>query len=76
MDWIFATYEGIELKEIFRLKPDAMEFWFTKWETKWHADGGKDINNPKVPLTYVRRHGELLHSAIGEPLEKSLDESL
>jgi hypothetical protein len=41
---------------------------------KLHADGGKDINNPKVPLTYVRQHGELLHSAIGEPLEKSLDD--
>src|SRR5689334_17728189 len=24
VDWIFATYEAIELKEIFRLKPDAM----------------------------------------------------
>lgn len=74
VDWIFATYQGIELKEIYRLTPAAMEHWFTRWERKWHADGGKDINNPKVPLTYVRRHGELLHSAIGEPLEKSLDE--
>ena len=50
-----------------------MEHWFKRWETKWHADGGKDINNPKVPLAYVRAQGELLHSAIGEPLEKSLD---
>ena len=72
VDWIFATYEGIELKEIYRLKPAQMEPWFQKWETKWHADGGKDINNPKVPLTYVRTHGELLHSSLGEPLEDSL----
>jgi len=27
-----------------------------------------------VPLTYVRKHGELLRSAIGEPLEKSLED--
>jgi len=74
VDWIFTTYEGIELKEIYRLTPQAMEHWYTKWEAKWHADGGKDINNPKVPLTYVRKHGELLHSALGEPLEKSLDD--
>lgn len=74
VDWIFATYQGIELKEIFRLTPDAMEYWFTKWETKWNADGGKDINNPKVPLTYVRKHGELLHSAVNEPLEFSLED--
>jgi hypothetical protein len=72
VDWIFTTYEGIELKEIYRLTPSEMEYWYTRWERKWHADGGKDINNPKVPLTYVREHGELLHSAIGEPLEKSL----
>jgi hypothetical protein len=75
VDWIFTTYEGIELKEIYRLTPPAMEYWYAKWEAKWHSDGGKDINNPKVPLTYVRKHGELLHSALGEPLEKSLDES-
>lgn len=74
VDWIFATYEGIELKEIYRLTPASMEYWFKRWEQKWHADGGKDINNPKVPLTYVRQHGELLHSAIGESLEESLDD--
>lgn len=74
VDWIFTTYEGIELKEIYLLKPAAMEYWYARWKKKWHADGGKDINNPKVPLTYVREHGELLHSALGEPLEKSLDD--
>lgn len=62
VDWIFATYEGIELKEIYRLTPAKMESFYTKWETKWRADGNKDINNPKVPLTYVQAHGELLFS--------------
>lgn len=65
VDWIFATYEAIELKEIYRLTPSAMEYWYTKWERKWYDDGGKDINNPKVPLTYVRDHGELLYSSLG-----------
>lgn len=74
VDWIFATYRGIELKEIYRLTPTAMEYWFDRWERKWHETGGRDINNPKVPLTYVRNHGELLHSAVGERLEDSLDE--
>src|SRR5947207_1804749 len=59
--WIFAVYRGIELLEIYRLKPADMEPWYIKWETKWHADGGKDINNPKVPLTYVRHHGTKLY---------------
>ena len=71
-DWIFSTYEGIELKEICLMKPDAMEYWYTKWENKWHDDGGKDINNPKVPLSYVRKHGKLLYSSVGEDLEDTI----
>mgnify|MGYP003377634462 CR=1 FL=1 len=27
------------------------------WEKKWHAEGGKDINNPKIPLTFVMENG-------------------
>ncbi len=61
--WIFAVYRGIELLEIYRLEPSEMEPWYRKWEDKWHADGGKDINNPKVPLTYVREQGKKLYSA-------------
>ncbi len=61
--WIFAVYRGIELLEIYRLERSDMEPWYRKWEDKWHADGGKDINNPKVPLTYVREHGKKLYSA-------------
>jgi hypothetical protein len=74
VDWIFATYEAIELKEIFLLKPEAMEYWYEKWGAKWIADGNKDINNPKVPLSYVRRHGQLLYSSVGENLEDTLSE--
>ena len=58
--WIFAVYRGIELLEIYRLEPSDMEPWYRKWQDKWHADGGRDINNPKVPLTYVREHGQKL----------------
>ena len=66
VDWIFSTYEAIELKEIYQLKPAAMEYWYSKWANKWHAEGGKDINNPKVPLTYVRANGQLLYSAVSD----------
>ena len=72
VDWIFATYEAIELKEIFLLKPAAMEYWYKKWAAKWIGDGNKDINNPKVPLTYVRKQGTLLYTSVGEKLEKKL----
>lgn len=60
VDWIFAVYEGIELKEIFKLTPKKLTPYFDKWETKWYADGKKDINNPKIPLLFVRANGKLL----------------
>jgi hypothetical protein len=72
VDWIFATYEAIELKEIYLLKPADMEYWYKRWSAKWIADGNKDINNPKVPATYVRQHGKLLYSSVGEDLEETL----
>jgi len=58
--WIFAVYEGIELRKIYRLEPLDMEHWYTSWETKWQSDGGKDINNPKIPLSYVEKNGKLI----------------
>ena len=58
--WIFAVYEGIELRNIYQLEPLVMEHWYKTWEAKWHDTGGKDINNPKIPLSYVERNGKLL----------------
>jgi len=61
VDWVFAVYEGIELKQIYLLKPKDLMFYYDKWEKKWHDDDGKDINNPKIPLKYVQEHGELVY---------------
>jgi hypothetical protein len=65
--WIFAAYEGIEIRKIYRLDPADMEHWYSQWEKKWHDDGGKDINNPKVPLTYVQEHGKLIYDFFVDP---------
>ncbi|MCI0492155.1 MAG: restriction endonuclease [Planctomycetes bacterium] len=59
--WVFAVYEGINLLEIYRLSPELLEPFYSKWEKKWHKEGGKDINNPKIPLTYVRKNGTRLY---------------
>jgi hypothetical protein len=61
--WIFAVYEGINLKEIYKLEPKDLEYFYSQWEQKWHDRGGKDINNPKIPLKYVQDHGQLLYTA-------------
>ena len=61
VDWLLAIYEGIELQEIYRMKPGMLEPYFAKWETKWHESGGRDINNPKIPVKFVIERGELVH---------------
>lgn len=65
VDWIFAVYRGIEILEIYKLTPQNLAPYYDKWEAKWHRDGGKDINNPKIPLKYVREAGILLYESDG-----------
>jgi hypothetical protein len=61
--WYFAVYMGIELQVIYRMTPDQLEPYFTKWEQKWHAAGGKDINNPKIPIKFVAERGKVVYRA-------------
>jgi len=63
VDWIFAVYEGIEIQEIYRLTPAQLEPYFSRWEKTWHDRGGKDINNPKIALRFVKTNGKLLFQA-------------
>ena len=59
VDWIFAIYEGIELKEIYQMKPVDLEFYYKRWIAKWQITG--DINNPKIPVKFVRERGIKLY---------------
>jgi len=65
VDWFFAVYEGIKLIAIYRMTPKDLEPFYSRWESKWHADGGKDINNPKIPITFVQANGRLIYTARG-----------
>ncbi|MCI0631881.1 MAG: hypothetical protein L0Y44_14650 [Phycisphaerales bacterium] len=61
--WYFSIYEGIELVRIYRMEPSQLEVeYFAKWERKWHASGGKDINNPKIPVKFVEANGKLVYA--------------
>ncbi len=64
VDWLFAVYEGIELVSIYLLIPQDLEVFFSKWEEKWHSSGGKDINNPKIPVRFVKEKGKVIYQAI------------
>lgn len=56
VDWIFAVYKNIELIEIYKMTPEMIEPYYTKWETQYNLTG-RDINNPKIPLKFVRDNG-------------------
>lgn len=62
VDWLFAVYKGIELQEIYRMSPENLEPYFSEWEKKCKEDG-KDINNPKIPLKFVRENGKKSYSS-------------
>ena len=65
--WVFAVYEGIEMRRAFYMPAENLEVYFSAWEEKWNREK-KDINNPKVPLKFVFEHGECLFDD-GEPLD-------
>jgi hypothetical protein len=47
-----------------------MEYWYARWEEKWKTSG--EINNPKVPSSFVKKNGKLLYSSVGGNLENTL----
>ncbi len=67
VDWIFAVYSNIELISIYLCTPRDLEPLFKKWEERWHETGGKDINNPKIPLDFIMKNGKLIHGVFPPP---------
>ncbi|GBR38867.1 hypothetical protein AA101099_1408 [Neoasaia chiangmaiensis NBRC 101099] len=65
--WVFAVYEGIEMRRAFAVATEKLEAHFSKWE-KQRTETGKDINNPKIPLNFVCNNGETLYDD-GRPLD-------
>ncbi|HUK30150.1 MAG TPA: hypothetical protein VLV89_03490 [Candidatus Acidoferrum sp.] len=67
VDWIFAVYCGIELQAIYLVTPNDLASFYDGWTAKWRESGGKDINNPKIPLAFVIEKGKLLYGAPPTP---------
>lgn len=61
VQWVFAIYEGIEMRRAYAITPDKLEPYFTAWEAKWR-ENEKDINNPKIPLNFIMDKGEIVYS--------------
>jgi Predicted transcriptional regulators len=58
--WYIGLYEGITLKQIYKLTPELLEPKFQEWEEKLKVRNDA-LNNPKIPLKLVRR-GKLVYS--------------
>lgn len=59
--WLFSIYRGIELREVYAMSPRTLEPYFVDWTNKVNAKAaGMDnphINNPKIPIKFVRANG-------------------
>jgi transcriptional regulator with XRE-family HTH domain len=66
--WCIAIYHGIELMEIWKVHPSILEPLFTKWDNKIDATNGQPINNPKIPIRYVKL-GERVYKNPYQPEE-------
>lgn len=85
--WIIAVFDQAQPEAIYEIKPTALETYFMKWEAKLnllqasYQEGGTSvhINNPKIPLSFIARHGIRVWPAgpVQLPLqvEHALDES-
>ncbi len=61
VQWVFALYEGIEMRRAYLLEPGQLEPYFSIWEAKWLRTK-KDINNPKIPRSFVMEVGTLIYT--------------
>lgn len=59
-DWIFATYIGIDMQEVYLVHPaDLEDRYFRQWENKLISGEGH-LNNPKIAIGHVRAVGKKL----------------
>lgn len=58
--WYIAIYEGIELSQIWKVEPSLLEPLFQEWSARLDENGNQPLNNPKIPIRYVKR-GQLVY---------------
>jgi len=62
VDWYFAIYRGIVLDEIYYMPGRHLRHYFDSWERQFHEQGGRALNNPKIPISFVREVGFLVRN--------------
>lgn len=67
--WLFSTYRGISLQEVYAVSPLALECYFAQWEEKvkqklLEKNENAHLNNPKIPLSFICKVGIRVYPAI------------
>lgn len=73
--WYIALYEGITLQRIYRLTPEELEPVFEVWERRLSESGDAPLNNPKIPIRFVRERGALVYPTDSQRQAELLPES-
>lgn len=69
--WYIALYDGIILQQIYRLAPQELDSVFSAWEQRLIENGDAPLNNPKIPINFVRTYGTLVYPVSAEQQIKS-----
>jgi hypothetical protein len=73
--WIVAVFDQSLPEVIYEIPPSKLEPYFADWEAKLAAQGHpmggapNHMNNPKIPLKWIARHGVQVWPRIGRPHE-------
>lgn len=68
--WYIAIYEGIELREIYKVPQSILEVKFKEWEAKLEKQDS--INNPKIPMKLVRQGERVYPKDTNTPIQTEL----
>ncbi len=69
--WSFSIYQHTKLSEIYVMKSNDLEPIFQHWEQKLNGINGiktDSINNPKIPIKFVRNNGVKIFPFTSKPL--------
>lgn len=63
-NWAFSVYRQTDLESIYVMPSHALYSYFYKWDLD--ISRGKFLNNPKIPLRYVKEHGTEVYNRISD----------
>ena len=67
--WLFSIYQNTQLLEMYVLSPGQLEQWVEKRKKHLHEIDGTSLNNPKIPLKYVKTTGTKIYPFPNPPID-------